>query len=371
MPRKPEPTFKLKEIIWDLAATLGTDNISAICRELDYKLEELRKKEELFEDMPDIRTVGRIVELDINRILPEVVVSKLPPHVWHLRNDYEDIKQLAESAKARQQAQTETEIEQEPYKETPHKQTMRELAKALAERFSLPSNWDGDLCRDLPIEFLPGEYALSLGNVVIEEDRRITVTYYDITAGVAEAHLVKGLYSHLSTSGLSKYIELVNEGGKFEIWMKGVTQYSKALLGFLKLIADDIKENKAGINYRDEAKSGLTRWFLLTIWNDVIQKAGGHSWITDSWYHPPEIIPETHLLQLKCGSFGIGIAGNKETLEIYENWHKELRIKYSEHHSAIDIRDGRLELSKLDEEIRKRLLEFSDMEHLPGHCELC
>jgi len=107
MPRKPEPSFSLKLIIWDIAASAATDNFAAIYREIDHGLEKLRKKGELYEDMPDIRTVRRIIELDINHVPPEVVVAKLPQHVWHLRNDYEAISQLAEkSMKTEQEAQT-------------------------------------------------------------------------------------------------------------------------------------------------------------------------------------------------------------------------------------------------------------------------
>lgn len=97
MPKQPGPPFRLKEIIWDVAATVGTDNFSAFLRDLDYKLEGLRKNndEDFFENMPEPRTIQRIIELDIQRLSPEVVISKLPRHVWRLRNDYEDIKQLA------------------------------------------------------------------------------------------------------------------------------------------------------------------------------------------------------------------------------------------------------------------------------------
>jgi hypothetical protein len=99
----------LKQIVWDIAATVGTENFSAIYRELEQKLRQLHKKEELYEDeTPDIRTLHRIIELDIQRLSPEVVVAKLPRHVWHLRHDYEDIKLLAEeNIQAEQKAQKE------------------------------------------------------------------------------------------------------------------------------------------------------------------------------------------------------------------------------------------------------------------------
>ena len=91
MPRKPEPSFKLKKIIWDMAGTIGTDNWSALYREVNHTLEKLRDSGELFENVPEERKVHDIIELDIQRLSPEVVVAKLPRHVWRLRNDYKEI----------------------------------------------------------------------------------------------------------------------------------------------------------------------------------------------------------------------------------------------------------------------------------------
>ena len=69
------------------------DKYSAIQRHLDRVLAE----QGLDDDTPDIRIIKRIINEDINELSPEVVVSELPRHVWELRNDYESIKQLAES----------------------------------------------------------------------------------------------------------------------------------------------------------------------------------------------------------------------------------------------------------------------------------
>lgn len=362
MPRKPEPSFSLKQIIWDIAASIGTDNLSAIYREVDHRLEQLRTKGELFEDTPDARTVGRIIELDINRLRPEVVVDRLPRHVWHLRNDYEDIRQLAEES---------IEADEKPYEETSHKRKMRELAKALAGKISLPSLWDKDLWRDLPAEFRPGKYSLAIGVVEIGKDKQIRANYFDISTGIAAPHLVKGLYSHLSTSGLSKFTELLGDKGKLEDWVSEVGQYSEALLRFLRLIADEVKGYRAKVSFHDEAKPGLTRWFIITAWNDAIQKAGDYSWIDDSWYHPPENIPDTSLWRLRCGAYPIGIAKSEKTLRTYENWHKKLRVKCAENQLAKDIAAKYQELNDTAHGIRQRLQEFSDMERLPGYCELC
>ena len=96
MPRKSEPSFDLKLIIWDIAATISTDNYSAVYREVERKIDTLRSKGEIFEDTPDERKIWDIVELDIQRLHQEVVIANLPRHVWHLRHDYEEIKSLHE-----------------------------------------------------------------------------------------------------------------------------------------------------------------------------------------------------------------------------------------------------------------------------------
>ena len=48
MPRKMEPSFEIKKIIWDVAATMGLSNYSAIWREADYQLERNFIKTRIF-----------------------------------------------------------------------------------------------------------------------------------------------------------------------------------------------------------------------------------------------------------------------------------------------------------------------------------
>jgi len=95
VPRKPETSFELKALIWEKAATTGKKP-EVILRELDYELEILRKEGKFHEDTPDVRTIKRIIERDINLLSPEVVIAKLPPYMWHLRDDYEAIKSLTD-----------------------------------------------------------------------------------------------------------------------------------------------------------------------------------------------------------------------------------------------------------------------------------
>jgi hypothetical protein len=224
---------------------------------------------------------------------------------------------------------------------------------------------------DLPVEFRPGKYYLPIGAVEIKEDRQLKVKYYDIGAGIAAPHLVKGLFSHLSTSELSKFTELVGDRGTLRDLVFKAGQYSQALLDLLKLITDEVKGYRAKVDFHDEGKQGLTKWFIISAWNDALQKISGHFLIDDTWYKPQENIPGTSLWQLKCGGYIIGIAKTKKTLKTYENWHKNLRGKYAEVPLAIKISATQQELNNIAQLIRQRLQEFSDMNHLPGHCELC
>ena len=257
------------------------------------------------------------------------------------------------------------------YHEPPHKQQIREVAKAIAEGIRLPSPWDRELWRDLPVEFQPGKYYLPIGAVEIKEDRQLKVKYYDIGAGMAAPHLVKGLFSHLSTSGSSKFTELVGDKGNLTGLVFKAGQYSQALLRLLKLITDEVIGYRIKVDFHNEGKPGLTKWFIISAWNDAIQKAGGHSWIDNSWYKPYESIPVTNYWQLRGGGAIIGVAKSERTLKIYETWHKKLILKYATDPLAKDISLKDQELIRISQDIRQRLKEFSDMQQVPGHCELC
>jgi hypothetical protein len=259
----------------------------------------------------------------------------------------------------------------ERYEETPHRQKIRELAKTLARETKIPTFWDNDLWRDLPVEFKRGKYSLPIGEIEISRDRGIKVTYSDIGAGIAEPYLLKGLFSHLRSSGSRRFVELVDEEGQLHSLALEIEQYSQALLVFFRLLVDDVKGYEAKVNFHDEAKPGLMRWFIITAWYCVLWSAFGHGEIDDSLYRPHESIHGTGLWQLRFGAYAIGVARSEKTLETYKNWHKELRIRYAKHPLAKDVVRKYQRLGETVQDITQRLKEFSDMQNLPGHCHLC
>lgn len=94
MPRKPELSFELKMIVWELAAAVGKKP-EVIRNQLDSKLEKLRKETEFFEATPDVRTIRRIISKDISELSREFVIAKLPSYMWSIRKDYHELKRLA------------------------------------------------------------------------------------------------------------------------------------------------------------------------------------------------------------------------------------------------------------------------------------
>ncbi len=258
----------------------------------------------------------------------------------------------------------------EGFIELPHKNKIRELAKALVQNIVLPSVMVKDLWKELQSEFRSGKYYLPLGEVDIDQDKQIKVKYPDITLGIAEPHLTNGLISHLATSDVLRFKELTGKDGLFNNLAVKAGEYSQSLLEFLRLITDEVKKREAKLNFLDNGQPGLTRWFPMTIWIDAIQKASGHNWIHDSWYHPPEHNP-SNLWQLKCGGYIIGYSHSKNRLDIYEDWHKRLRTHFTEDKFAKDISIKNSEMTDLLQYIKVRLLEFSDMERIRGQCELC
>jgi len=366
MPRKPEPSFSLKLIIWDIAATTGTDNFSAIYRELDQRLEESRREGKLFEDTPDQRKVHDIIELDIQRLSPEVVVAKLPRHVWHLRHDYEDIKLLAEeNIQAEQKAQKEAQTKQKPYEETDHKKKMRELAKELIGEISLP--W---IMGSFIAELKPGQlvYADPRGHrqgppIVIAENGEISVEL-SLEGRGEIGHLHKGLRSHLETGGFSGVLDKIRD------WRKGGGQYLKQCHDLLAVVMGEIQGGKAKIPNDDvelNKKAGFKLSFPVTICGDAVATASGHPL---GFLYEPEALTNS-LWLLRYGAFGIYLAQTKKELERYQRMHKKLMAKYASEPAAKDIAELRQKLYNIRDQIYRQLQVFEDMECVPGHCELC
>lgn len=93
MPRGPEPSWEIKVATLDLAVKQG-QKPEVIRRELDRFVFDLQEKTGLTEIPPDERTISKI--LREFQEWPEERVALLPPHIWRLRGDWEEIRHRLE-----------------------------------------------------------------------------------------------------------------------------------------------------------------------------------------------------------------------------------------------------------------------------------
>lgn len=97
MPRNPELPWQTKVKILEFAASLGRDNLVGIQRSLDTWLNTLPVEERPMGMAPDTRTIRRVIEEELDKLPPEVVIEQLPRSVWHLCKDHDHIKEIANS----------------------------------------------------------------------------------------------------------------------------------------------------------------------------------------------------------------------------------------------------------------------------------
>jgi len=131
------------------------------------------------------------------------------------------------------------------------------------------------------------------------------------------------------------------------------------------MVKDEVEGSyDVSIPMHDQQQPGFTPWFLVTICGDAIERASGVSYITDSWY-------KYEGLDLRCGAFLICKCMSNKDLDVYRNAHVALMAKWAASQLAKEIAKQRSCLYQLQDKIRRQLQKFIDMEHLPGHCELC
>lgn len=97
---EPEPSDELKAIIWDVVARVGKGNWDAVRKALAGEIERRGDESGVVGHLPEIGVIRRIVEEDLNELPQDRAFSTLPPHVWALRADYEELKGRARDSGA-------------------------------------------------------------------------------------------------------------------------------------------------------------------------------------------------------------------------------------------------------------------------------
>lgn len=259
--------------------------------------------------------------------------------------------------------------------EAPCRRLVRELARTLSGRIVLPPLSDKQLWKDLPLPFTPGMVQLSIGNAVVDEDGSVRVNFACPGPGTGKPHLEKALYSHLLTSGRKRYSSLAGDDGMISAWADQAGEYLGAAMSLLAFVVKKSESRPVRICWKDltdisEAKPGLTKWFPITAWNDIVMKGDGHKWIDDgSWYTILE--PRTGLHELRCGAFTIAFAESVEALQTFQGWHRQLRSDSEVKEAAVMVKTKRLGVENGATQLKEYLEEFSEIRRIPGHCDLC
>lgn len=241
-------------------------------------------------------------------------------------------------AKAQQDALIAAVIKQEPYKETPHKQKMREVARSLQSEVGLPYV--------LEIFLPPGRSTVTLS---IDQEGN---------------HLYQGLHSHLETGGFSDVLEEIRE------WKHGAGLYLAKCHDLFKNVRGEIASDEVIVPPDGQPESGLIiDDFCGTLCADVVGKVTGYP--THLGYKTERHFLRPHLWVLRYGAYGIYLSLTKEDLEKHQNMHKDLIGKYVSDAATREMATQREKLSEIGIQISRQLLKFSDMERLPGHCGLC
>lgn len=285
----------------------------------------------------------------------ETLPQDLQRWIYDMRPDLKAEKDKGIIAQPQREVSKVTQIEQGPYQETPHKKKMRELAGKLIGEISLPWIMDSFI-----VELKSGRFFPDRNGFLTSVAENGTISIELSIEGKGEiGHLYEGLRSHLKTGGFSQVLDEIGN------WRQGVADNLVKCHRFFTLVKKKLEKSySVSIPMKDKGQIGFTMWFPITTCGDAIEQARGVPYITDSWY-------KYEGLDLRCGAFLIYKGIPDEDLDVYKNAHVALRVKYAAHEQAREIAKQRGSIYQIEDKIRQQLQKFIDMEHLPGHCELC
>ena len=266
---------------------------------------------------------------DINRALTDGLTVGIVAAI------FDRDKRVIEKFKRRVQQ----EIVEKAYLETHHKQKIREIAKEVPSALTLPLRLDSFLDK-----YVLGKYFV--GNSLIE----VVETAKPALELQFKAHLYEALLSHLKTGG---FADIAN---KIESWSENSGEILDEFSKLLEVVKKDV-ENQ----YNLTPNSGimLTEDFIESMCLFVIFGS-----ITD-----PSLC---RLISSNIFGHGILIRGLRDrNLSKYEHIYTLLVEKYAISDQAKQILEQFNVLKKTKKIIEDQLNRFSEMERLPGWCDLC
>lgn len=282
-----------------------------------------------------------------------------------LKRKQETIKSHLDSTNS-SGASKERQITLNPFQETPHKQEIRNLAKALINEI------DSLLVRDsFILDLVPGQ--LSQGKqrfpVKITEEGEIRIIL-SIEGEEDIDILSKALCTYLETGGFANcLVDIASWSGGMADNLKKYHKQFTTVRKRLEHTYDTSIETSNPIDRQGQpifTQPGFTMYFPVLICADAIEQTRRTIQYKDFEYGREG-------LNLKFGPYTIfiGTSTSDEHMQLFVDAHREWRARCAMWEQTKAITKQRQELDKIATDINKQLKKFIHMERLPGYCTLC
>ncbi len=269
----------------------------------------------------------------------EVYLSLLPSHLRKavdLLDQKEENEAVIESPFRQPLEKPQT--EEKPYEETHHKQKMRELAGSLQREVGLPH----------VLDLFVGSSTF-VAAVSIDQE---------------ENHLYQGLRRHLESGGFVKVLEQIED------WKVYAKQYLGKCHDLFEMVKGKIPETEIKISRdEEEPKPGLILDdFCGTVCADAVGRATGSP--IQLKYKTERHFLNNELWVLKYGGYGIYLTLNTEELMKCQKMHENLIVECVSDPITLKMANLKELLTIIGLQISRHLQKFSDMEQIPGQCDL-
>ncbi|MFC2122111.1 hypothetical protein ACFLRP_00290 [Bacteroidota bacterium] len=330
MPKNKESSFKVKLIIWDIAASASHINYEAIGRQVDSELRGLLEEEGFCEDTPDVRTIKRIIEKDINELNTDVVLDKLPRYMWHLRTDYETI---ISEASVEKPANVQTN-QIDPIVNEARKEHLQDIHREIEQYIKYFTKFN----KELP-SF--GHFFL---NLIYWKVYYQNPQYH----GISGSPLFESIKEHLPIDNL------------WNLYSKWCSAFPKYLYDSFKYIKRLERSSKSFLDCE------LTRQFLYPIVNGLRYRQENHLW-------PDEISFETRIDTLYVHFEGQEFAILKsDKPDKYNEQYRELYDSYMDNDDFSKLIEARIEIYSFGKELQDIFKQvLLTREYIKFRCNLC
>ena len=224
------------------------------------------------------------------------------------------------------------------YTESPHKKEIREMAAELHAEIRLPG----------VLDLFTGSSTFVAGVTIFQD----------------ENYLARQLRLHFESGGFEHLLQKIRD------WKSGADDYLAKCSDLLRDVKQMILDTRVAVVPGDALSPGIMLDpFCGTACADAVGTIIGNP--TQLVYTTATHFLNPELLILRYGGYGISYGARREELEKHQKLHEETIYSQVKGSVAAELASLKAKLSEIELETPWQLQRFSEMEKLPGHCELC